>query len=65
MEHSLTITETAPTIASQTLMGMILPQTSLKHKNHNLIITETAPTIASQTLIGLDPITNEFKTQEP
>ncbi|GAA7826564.1 hypothetical protein KKKH46_04950 [Helicobacter pylori] len=35
MGHSLIITETAPTIASQTLMGMILPQTSLKHKNHN------------------------------
>ncbi|MFP6343408.1 hypothetical protein ACLGEM_00510 [Helicobacter pylori] len=33
MGHSLTITETA--IASQTLMGMILPQTSLKHKSHN------------------------------
>ncbi|WP_411377763.1 hypothetical protein [Helicobacter pylori] len=25
----------ASTIASQTLMGIILPQTSLKHKNHN------------------------------
>ncbi|GAA7746928.1 hypothetical protein HpBT0154_02260 [Helicobacter pylori] len=35
MGHSLIITETASTIASQTLMGMILPQTSLKHKNHN------------------------------
>ncbi len=35
MGHSLIITETAPTIASQTLMGVILPQTSLKHKNHN------------------------------
>ncbi|WP_164871896.1 hypothetical protein [Helicobacter pylori] len=33
MRHSLTIIETA--IASQALMGMILPQTSLKHKNHN------------------------------
>ncbi|GAA8053412.1 hypothetical protein Neuguinea42_01210 [Helicobacter pylori] len=35
MRLSLIITETAPTIASQTLMGIILPQTSLKHKNHN------------------------------
>ncbi len=35
MGHSLIITETASTIASQTLMGMILLQTSLKHKNHN------------------------------
>ncbi|MFP6159202.1 hypothetical protein ACLGBR_03655 [Helicobacter pylori] len=35
MKHSLIITETAPTIASQTLMGMILPQTSLKHKSYN------------------------------
>ncbi len=35
MGHFLIITETAPTIASQTLMGIILPQTSLKHKNHN------------------------------
>ncbi|MGL2739714.1 hypothetical protein [Helicobacter pylori] len=33
MRYSLIITETA--IASQTLMGMILPQTSLKHKSHN------------------------------
>ncbi|MGL2453654.1 hypothetical protein ACOWMF_01300 [Helicobacter pylori] len=33
MRYSLIITETAPTIAS--LMGMILPQTSLKHKSHN------------------------------
>ncbi len=33
MGHSLTITETA--IASQTLMGITLPQTSLKHENHN------------------------------
>ncbi|MGT0062538.1 hypothetical protein V5H73_00515 [Helicobacter pylori] len=35
MEHSLIITETAPTIASQTLMGTILLQTSLKRKSHN------------------------------
>ncbi|MGL2776373.1 hypothetical protein ACQJ88_00640 [Helicobacter pylori] len=35
MGHSLIITETAPTVASQTLMGITLPQTSLKHKNHN------------------------------
>ncbi len=35
MGHSLIITETASTIASQTLMGMILPQTSLKYKNYN------------------------------
>ncbi|MFP6231062.1 hypothetical protein ACLGDE_04155 [Helicobacter pylori] len=38
MRHSLTIIETA--IASQALMGMILPQTSLKHKNHNEPSTE-------------------------
>ncbi|WRD36414.1 hypothetical protein E5K68_02255 [Helicobacter pylori] len=35
MEHSLIITETTPTIASQTFNGNVLPQTSLKHKNHN------------------------------
>ncbi|GHS52647.1 hypothetical protein JP0129_01010 [Helicobacter pylori] len=35
MGYSPIITETASTIASQTLMGMILVQTSLKHKNHN------------------------------
>ncbi|MGL2460944.1 hypothetical protein [Helicobacter pylori] len=34
MRHSLIITETAPTVASQTLMG-IPYQTSLKHKSHN------------------------------
>ncbi|WJX98059.1 hypothetical protein [Helicobacter pylori] len=32
MRHSLTITETASTIASQTLMRIILPQTSLKQE---------------------------------
>ncbi len=35
MGHSLTIIKTASTIASQTLMDLILPQTSLKHKSHN------------------------------
>ncbi|MDO7825816.1 hypothetical protein [Helicobacter pylori] len=38
MGHSLTIIGTA--IASQTLMGIILPQTSLKHKNHNELNTK-------------------------
>ncbi|WQS65281.1 hypothetical protein KVE23_04160 [Helicobacter pylori] len=33
MGHYLIITETA--IAFQTLMGIIPPQTSLKHKSHN------------------------------